>query len=226
MTVLAATPPSWSGFGFDGNWDVVWYYTLAHLRITAIALVLGAVVAFPLGLVGYRRRRSYAAILGLTSVLYTIPSLSLLVLLGLGFGLGLLNDRPLIVALAIYTLAILVRNLVEGLRAVPDSVKEAATGVGYTSRRSLIAIELPLAVPAIIAGLRVAAVSTISLVSVGGVLGRGGLGFLFFEGYRRNRTSEIVAGIAACIVLAVVVDIALVLTRRVLTPWTPARAAR
>jgi osmoprotectant transport system permease protein len=226
VTSLAASPPSWSGFGFDGNWDVVWYYTLVHLRITAIALVLGAVVAFPLGLLGYRWRRSYGTILGLTSVLYTIPSLSLLVLLGLGFGLGLLSDRPLIVALAIYTLAILVRNLVEGLRAVPDSVKEAATGVGYTPRRSLLAIELPLAVPAIIAGLRVAAVSTISLVSVGGVLGRGGLGFLFFEGYRRNRTSEIVAGIAASIVLAVVVDIALVLTRRVLTPWTPARAAR
>jgi osmoprotectant transport system permease protein len=226
MNLLAASPPSWSGFGFDGNWDVVWYYTVVHLRITAIALVLGAVVAFPLGLVGYRRRRSYPVILSVTGVLYTIPSLSLLVLLGLGFGLGLLNDKPLIVALAIYTLAILVRNLVEGLRAVPDSVKEAATGVGYTPRRSLFAVELPLAVPAIIAGLRVAAVSTISLVSVGGVLGRGGLGFLFFEGYRRNRTSEIVAGIAASVVLALVVDLGLVLTRRVLSPWTPARAAR
>jgi osmoprotectant transport system permease protein len=183
-------------------------------------------VAFPLGLVGHRWRRSYPAILGFTGVLYTIPSLSLLVLLGLGFGLGLLNDRPLIVALAVYTLAILVRNLVEGLRAVPDSVKDAATGVGYTPLRSLLTIELPLAVPAIIAGLRVAAVSTISLVSVGGVLGRGGLGFLFFEGFRRNRTSEILAGIGASIVLALVVDLALILTRRLLTPWTPARAAR
>jgi osmoprotectant transport system permease protein len=223
---LAARPPSWSGFGYDGNWDVVWHYTIVHLRIAALALVLGAAVAFPLGLAGYRWRRSYPAILGVTSVLYTIPSLSLLVLLGLGFGLGLLNDTPLIVALAIYTLAILVRNLVEGLRAVPGSVKDAATGVGYTPLRSLLTIELPLAIPAVIAGLRVAAVSTISLVSVGGVLGRGGLGFLFFEGYRRNRTSEIIAGIGASILLAVVVDIALVLTRRVLTPWTPARAGR
>jgi osmoprotectant transport system permease protein len=226
ILLLAARPPSWSGFGFDGNWDVVWHYTIVHLRIAALALVLGAAVAFPLGLAGYRWRRSYPAILGVTSVLYTIPSLSLLVLLGLGFGLGLLNDTPLIVALAIYTLAILVRNLVEGLRAVPGSVKDAATGVGYTPLRSLLAIELPLAIPAVIAGLRVAAVSTISLVSVGGVLGRGGLGFLFFEGYRRNRTSEIIAGIGASILLAVVVDIALVLTRRVLTPWTPARAGR
>jgi osmoprotectant transport system permease protein len=226
ILLLAARPPSWSGFGFDGNWDVVGHYTIVHLRIAALALVLGAAVAFPLGLAGYRWRRSYPAILGVTSVLYTIPSLSLLVLLGLGFGLGLLNDTPLIVALAIYTLAILVRNLVEGLRAVPGSVKDAATGVGYTPLRSLLTIELPLAIPAVIAGLRVAAVSTISLVSVGGVLGRGGLGFLFFEGYRRNRTSEIIAGIGASILLAVVVDIALVLTRRVLTPWTPARAGR
>jgi osmoprotectant transport system permease protein len=226
IPLVGAQPPSWSGFGFDGNWDVVWHYTLVHLRITAIALALGAAVAFPLGLAGYRWRRSYPALLGVTNVLYTVPSLSLLVLLGLGLGLGLLNDRPLIVALAIYTLAILVRNLVEGLRGVPGSVKDAATGVGYTPLRSLLAIELPLAVPAIMAGLRVAAVSTISLVSVGGVLGRGGLGFLFFEGYRRNRTSEIIAGIGASVLLAVAVDIALVLTRRVLTPWTPPRAAR
>ena len=130
----AARPPSWSGFGFDGNWDVVWHYTLVHLRITASPWRSARLVAFPLGLAGYRWRRSYPAILGVTNVLYTIPSLSLIVLLGLGFGLGLLNDKPLIVALAIYTLAILVRNLVEGLRAVPDSVKEAAAGVGYTPR--------------------------------------------------------------------------------------------
>ncbi len=221
-----ARPPSWSGFGIDGNWDVVWYWTLVHLRITVIALVLGALVAFPLGLAGYRWRRSYPAILGVSNVLYTIPSLSLIVLLGLGFGLGLLNDKPLIVALAIYTLAILVRNLVEGLRAVPAPVTDAATGVGYTPLRRLLRVELPLALPAVFAGLRVAAVSTISLVSVGGVLGRGGLGFLFFEGYRRNRTSEIVAGIVASILLAVVVDLVLVFSRWAMTPWIRARSAR
>lgn len=221
-----ARPPSWSGFGIDGNWDVVWYWTVVHLRITVIALVLGALVAFPVGLAGYRWRRSYPVILGVSNVLYTIPSLSLIVLLGLGFGLGLLNDKPLIVALAIYTLAILVRNLVEGLRAVPAPVTDAATGVGYTPLRRLLAVELPLALPAIFAGLRVAAVSTISLVSVGGVLGRGGLGYLFFEGYRRNRTSEIVAGIIASILLAVVVDLVLVFSRWVLTPWIRVRTAR
>jgi osmoprotectant transport system permease protein len=224
--LIPARPPSWSGFGIDGNWDVVWYWTLVHLRITVIALVLGAVVAFPVGLAGYRWRRTYPVFLGVSNVLYTIPSLSLIVLLGLGFGLGLLNDKPLIVALAIYTLAILVRNLVEGLRAVPEPVTDAATGVGYTPLRRLLGVELPLALPAIFAGLRVAAVSTISLVSVGGVLGRGGLGFLFFEGYRRNRTSEIVAGIVASILLAVVVDLVLVFSRWAMTPWIRARSAR
>jgi len=224
--VNLARPPSWSGFSIDGNWDVVWYWTLVHLRITIIALVLGAVVAFPVGLAGYRWRRTYPVFLGVSNVLYTIPSLSLIVLLGLGFGLGLLNDMPLIVALAIYTLAILVRNLVEGLRAVPEPVTDAATGVGYTPLRRLLRVELPLALPAIFAGLRVAAVSTISLVSVGGVLGRGGLGYLFFEGYRRNRPTEIVAGIIASIVLAVVVDLVLVFSRRAMTPWIRVRAAR
>jgi osmoprotectant transport system permease protein len=223
---IPSRPPSWSGFGYDGNWDVVWHYTLAHLEITLLALALGALVAFPLGLAGYRWRRTYPAILGIANVLYTIPSLALIIVLGIGFGLGLLNDKPLIVALAIYALAILVRNLVEGLRAVPDHVKDAALGMGYTPTRRLFAVELPLALPAIMAGLRVAAVSTISLVSVGGVLGRGGLGFLFFEGYRRDRPNEIWAGIGASIVLAVLVDVLLVLARRAMTPWIRERTAR
>lgn len=222
--MILARPPQWSGFGYDGNWDVVWYYTLVHLRLTLIALVLGAVVAFPLGLAGYRWRRAYPFILGFSNTLYTIPSLSLILILSIP--LGLLNDKPLVVALAIYTLAILVRNIVEGLRSVGDPVKDAALGMGYTPTRRLFAVELPLALPAIVAGLRVAAVSTISLVSVGGVIGRGGLGFLFFEGYRRDRTSEILAGIGASIVLAVLVDVTLVLARRSLTPWSRTRVAR
>ena len=221
--MIFARPPSWSGFGYQGNWDVVWHYTLVHLRLSVIAIALGAVVAFPLAIAGYWWRRSYPWILGASNTLYTIPSLALIILLSIP--LGLLNDRPLIAALAIYTLAILVRNMVEGLRAVAPSVRDAAAGMGYTPVRRLFAIELPLAVPAVIAGLRVAAVSTISLLSIGGVLGRGGLGFLFFEGYRRDRASEVWAGIGASIVLAVVVDAVLVLGRRALTPWLRRRAA-
>ena len=145
--------PSWSGDQMSGNWDVLRYYTLDHLRITFLALGLGILVAFPLGLLGYRWRRIYAPILSVSNVLYSIPSLALLVLLGTVFG-RILSDRPLIVTLAIYTLAILVRNLVEGLRAVPAEVKDAALAMGYTPRRRLFAVELPLALPAVVAGLQ------------------------------------------------------------------------
>ena len=121
---------------------------------------------------------------------------------------------------------ILVRNLVEGLRAVPAEVKDAALAMGYTRRRRLFAVELPLALPAVIAGLRVATVSTVSLVSVGGALGLGGLGFLFFHGYRRDLQSEIIAGIVVSVALAVVLDLVIVLAGRLVTPWARQRAAR
>jgi osmoprotectant transport system permease protein len=215
--------PSWSGDQMSGNWDVLQYYTLDHLRLTLLALAIGVLVAFPLGLASYRWRRAYTPVLAVTNALYSIPSLALIVLLAGAFG-EVLSDRPLIVTLAIYTLAIIVRNVVEGLRAVPDDVKDAALAVGYTSRRRLFTVELPLAVPAIIAGLRVATVSTISLVSVGGVVGLGGLGFLFFHGYRRDLGVEIWAGIITSVLLAVVLDALIVTAGKLLTPWARKRA--
>jgi osmoprotectant transport system permease protein len=217
--------PSWSGDQMSGNWDVLQYYTFDHMRIALLALALGAIVAFPLGILSYQWRRAYPPILAVTNALYSIPSLALIVLLASAFG-TVLSDRPLIVTLAVYTLAILVRNVVEGLRAVPAEVKDAALAMGYTPRRRLFAIELPLALPAIIAGLRVATVSTISLVSIGGVVGLGGLGFLFFHGYRRDLNSEIWAGIITSILLAVVLDTLIVLAGRILAPWTRRGAAR
>jgi osmoprotectant transport system permease protein len=216
-----ARPPSWSGRQLDGNADVLWHYAGAHLRLSAIALLLGFAVALPLGVLGHRRRRTYPVILGAANALYTIPSLALFVLLGPIFG-TLLDDRPLVAALAIYALAILVRNVVEGLRAVPDHVQDAAVAMGYTPLRRLLAVELPMAVPVIGAGLRVAAVSTISLLTVGGAIGRGGLGQLFRDGVTRNITLEIQAGIVAAVVLAVVVDLVLVVAIRLLTPWSAA----
>lgn len=220
MTGALAAAPQWSGRRFAGNWDVVRYYAFAHLRVTLLALVIGAAVAFGLGLLGYRFRRSYPVILSVTNVLYTVPSLAFFVLLGAVF--GFLSNTNIVVALAVYALAILVRNLVEGLRSVPDHVKDAALAVGYSPTRRLFAIELPLALPAVVAGLRVAAVSTISLVTVGGAIGRGGLGFLFFDGQRKANNHEIWAGLVATIVLAVVLDALLVLAGRLATPWSRA----
>jgi osmoprotectant transport system permease protein len=221
---LILEAPSWSRDRFSGNWDVVWSYTKIHLRITVLALALGVALAFPLGIIGYRWRRAYPPILSITNVLYTVPSLALFVILAAPF--GLLSDNNLIVALAIYTLAILVRNIVEGLRAVPDHVKDAALAQGYTPLRRLFAVELPLAVPTILAGLRVATVSTVSLVSVGGLLGRGGLGFLFVRGYQVTNWTEMIAALAASVVLAVVLDVVLMAAGRAATPWTRATGGR
>jgi osmoprotectant transport system permease protein len=203
------------------NIDVVLQDLWQHIEITVAALVLGAVIAFPVGLIAYRWRRTYPAILAITQVLYTIPSLALFVLLINAVGLG---TEPVIIGLAIYSLVILVRNLVEGLRGVPPEVTDAATAMGYRETKRLFAVELPLALPAIVAGLRVATVSTISLVSVGALIGTGGLGQLFIHGFQIDNPIEIWTGILLTVVLALVADLLIVGGGRLLTPWT--RAAR
>jgi osmoprotectant transport system permease protein len=203
------------------NIDVVLSDLWQHIEITVAALALGAAIAFPVGLIAYRWRRSYPPILAITQVLYTIPSLALFVLLINAFGLG---TEPVIIGLAIYSLVILVRNLVEGLRGVPPEVTDAATAMGYKETKRLFAVELPLALPAIVAGLRVATVSTISLVSVGALIGTGGLGQLFIHGFQIDNPIEIWTGILLTVVLALVADLLIVGGGRLLTPWT--RAAR
>ena len=203
------------------NIDVVLSDLWQHIEITLVALALGIVIAFPVGLAAYRWRRSYPPILAITQVLYTIPSLALFVLLINVVGLG---AEPVIIGLAIYSLVILVRNLVEGLRGVPPEVTDAASAMGYRETRRLFAVELPLALPAIVAGLRVATVSTISLVSVGALIGTGGLGQLFIHGFQIDNPIEIWTGILLTVVLALVFDLLIVGGGRLLTPWT--RAAR
>ena len=203
----------------DRNFDVVLDDMREHIQITVISLLLGIVVAFPIGLVAYRYRRTYPTILALTQVAYTIPSIALFVLFVNAFGLG---QTPVVLGLAIYTLVILVRNLVEGLRGVPANVLDAATAMGYRQTRRLFAVELPLALPAIVAGLRVATVSTISLVSVGALVGTGGLGQLFIHGFQIDNPIEVWTGIVATLLLALVFDLLIVGGGRLLTPWTRA----
>ena len=203
------------------NIDVVLSDLWQHIEITLAALGLGIVIAFPIGLIAYRWRRTYPPILAVTQVLYTIPSLALFVLLINAVGLG---AEPVIIGLAIYSLVILVRNLVEGLRGVPPEVTDAATAMGYKETKRLFVVELPLALPAIVAGLRVATVSTISLVSVGALIGSGGLGQLFIHGFQIDNPIEIWTGILLTVVLALVFDLLIVGGGRLLTPWT--RAAR
>jgi osmoprotectant transport system permease protein len=171
-----------------------------------------------------RHRGTYPVLLTVTNVIYAIPALTLFVLLSPW--LGYLNDKPIIIAMALYTLVILVRNIVEGIRAVPDSVLRAADGMGYRPFRRFVAVELPLALPGIVAGLRLATVSTVSLISVGALIGRGALGRMFADGYQRHINVELWAAMIATMSLALLFDLVIHTAGRALTPWTRAREAR
>lgn len=218
-----ADAPLWNGRQLAGNWDVIWYYVAQHARYTVVAVALGFLVALPAAYLATRVRAVYPAMLAATNVLYSIPALALFVVLG--GALGFTNDKPIVVAMALYTLVILVRNLVESIRTVPDPVLRAADGMGYRSLRRFVAVELPLARPGIIAGLRLATVSTVSLISVGGMIGRGALGRMFSEGFQRKINIEIWAALVAVIVLALVFDLALYALGRATTPWLRTRRA-
>lgn len=203
----------------DRNLDTVLDDLSEHIQIALISLLLGCLIAFPVGLIAYRWRAAYGPLLAITQVLYTVPSLALFVLLINAVGIG---QTPVIIGLTIYSLVILVRNLVEGLRAVPPDVIDAATAMGFRKTRRLFAVELPIAIPAIVAGLRLACVSNISLVSVGALIGTGGLGQLFIHGFQIDNQIEIWTGIVVTIALALFLDLLIVGGGRLLTPWTRA----
>ena len=195
--------------------------TIQHLLFTVVAVVLGFAISFSLSLWAVRRRRVYAPITGVAGILYTIPSLALFAALVPITGLSILTA---IIPLVLYTILILVRNVVAGFDAVPADVNEAADGMGYTGRQRLRAVELPLALPLIVAGVRVASVSTIGLVTITGALGDrfGGLGFFIFEGYRRGFPTEILFGAIPAMILAITVDLSLVAAQGRLSPWSHA----
>ena len=214
---LLADAPLWNGRQLAGNWDVVWYYAVQHLRYTVLAVCFGFVLALPLAYLAVRRQRSYPLLLGVTNVIYAVPALTLFVVMGPW--LGFTNDKPIIVAMTLYTLVILVRNIVEGIRAVPEPVLRAADGMGFRPFRRFASVEMPLALPGVVAGLRLATVSTVSLISVGAIIGRGGLGRLFSDGYQRRINIEIWAGLVTTMLLALVLDLLIYAAGRQATPW-------
>ncbi len=191
--------------------------TAEHLVITLASVALGVLIAFPLALLARRLPRLESAILGVSTGIYTIPSLALFPLLVPFTGLSL---TTVVIGLALYALTILVRAMLEGLRSVPDDVKESATGLGYGNARLLFRIELPLALPVMMAGLRVATVSTVALTTVGTLVSYGGLGNLIKEGVDTNFRAELFTASVLCVAMAVVLDVLLVLAQRLLTPWT------
>ena len=191
--------------------------TLEHLQITALAIVLGVLIAFPLALVARRYVRLESTVLGVATGIYTIPSLALLPLMVPFTGL---SKTTVVIALALYALTILVRAILEGLRGVPDEVVESARGLGYGNTRLLLRVELPLAIPVIMAGLRVATVSTVALTTIGSLVAYGGLGNLIKDGVNSNFRAELFTASVLCVVLAVLLDVVIVTSQRVLTPWT------
>ena len=187
-----------------------------HVELTVIAVGVGFVIAFALSLLILRMPRAEGPITWITGTLYTIPSLALFALLIPYTGLTILTAE---IGLVGYTLLIFINNIVRGIRGVPADVREAAVGMGYTPREVLWRIELPLAAAVIIAGTRIATVSTIGLVTVTALIGQGGFGFLILIGLQRFFTTELIAGAVLSVALAVVADALLVLLQRRLTPW-------
>jgi osmoprotectant transport system permease protein len=202
-----------------GNLGRIGDLTLEHAVYSLIPVLLGLVLAVPVAWVANRTRVLRAVVINVAGLLFTIPSIALFVMLPAVLGTRILDLTNVIVALTIYTVALLVRSVADALRAVPQPVVAAATAMGYTPLRRFFAVELPLAVPVIVAGTRVAAVSSISLFTVGAVIGFGGLGQMFTDGFQRDIPQEIVAGIVIVLLLALVVDGLLLLAGRALTPW-------
>lgn len=191
-----------------------------HITLTLVSVLIGLAVAVPLA-VAARRAHVAPVLLGAATIVYTIPSVALFSLFIPFTGI---SATTVVIGLVLYSLTILLRNSLAGLDAVPGEVREAARGMGMGPTRLLLRVELPLAVPAIMAGLRVATVSTVALTTVGGIIGYGGLGNLIFDGLNTRFRSQVLTASVLCVVLAVLADLLLLAAGRMLTPWQRAGA--
>ncbi|CAN5818962.1 ABC transporter permease [soil metagenome] len=205
----------------DWDWvadhrELIWDLFRSHVELTVVAVVIGLALSFPLALAARRWRLLYGPVLSATGVLYAIPSLALFALLLPWTGL---TRTTALIGLVSYTLLILVRNIVAGLDGVAPEVREAATAMGMRGPLRLVSVELPLALPAVVAGIRVATVTTIGLVTVAALIGHGGLGQLILDGLNRSFPTPLIVGSALSVALAAVADVALVGAQRLLSPW-------
>ena len=218
VLALDEAPNPWFDAGYVvDNWDSILRYLGEHVRLTVGAVVLGALIALPLALLARRNRFLAGPVLAVSTIVYTIPSLAMFAFI---FPFTGLSATTVLIGLVAYSLVILVRNFLTGLRGVPDDVREAARGMGYGSAALFWKIDLPLAMPAFITGLRIATVSTVALVTVGVLVGHGGLGQLILGGFNANfYRAEIVTGTVLCILLALLADVLLVGAERLVTPW-------
>ncbi len=205
------------------NRDDVWLALGEHIWLTLLAVTIGLALSVPIGIFAARHRRFYAPVIALSGFLYTIPSLALFAFLTPWTGLSTTTAE---IGLVSYTLLILIRNVVAGLDGVAPDVKEAARAMGYSDRQLLWNVEVPLALPAIVAGLRIATVTTIGLVTVTALIGKGGVGYFILLGLSRTFSTAIILGAALAVVLAIVFDLVLLWGQRSLMPWTRAASSR
>jgi osmoprotectant transport system permease protein len=206
------------------NWPTIMPLLVQHVRLTVVSVLVGTLIALPLALLARRSRILTGPVLALSTIVYTIPSLAMFAFIAPYTGL---TELTVEIGLVLYSLVILVRNFLVGLQSVPAEVREAAHGMGYGAGRLFLQVELPLALPSIVTGLRIATVSTVALVTVGVIVGQGGLGqVIVVLGFGANYyRPPIVFGTLACVLLALVADQLLALAGRALTPWTRAGAA-
>ncbi len=207
----------------ENNVDEIQEATVRHLELVGVSMALAIAVSIPLAILVRRRKYSYAAVNTTLGALYTVPSLAMFAFLLSFVGIGF---EPAVIALAVYCLQLIVRNTVVGLRGVSEPVKEAARGMGLTGRQTLMKVELPLAMPAIFAGIRLAAVSTVGIATIAVYIGAGGLGELIVnDGIQRGLfVTPILVGAVIATVMAIVIDLLLIGLERLLTPWQRARA--
>ncbi len=201
------------------NLDLIWELTVQHIRLSIPPIVLGFIISIPIGWFAYRFKLTRGLILTVAGLLYTIPSLAMFVILPAVLGISILSELNVTIALTIYAVAILARSVADALASVDPAVLESATAVGFSSFRRFWRVELPLAGPVILAGLRVAAVSTVALVTVGILIGVQSLGYLFTNGQQRGIVAEILAGVVMTVVVALLIDAVLVVLGRVVLPW-------
>jgi osmoprotectant transport system permease protein len=221
LLALDEAPNPWFSPSYVAdNWDTIVGYLGEHIRLTVLAVILGTAIALPLALIARRSRYLAGPVLGLSTVVYTIPSLAMFALI---FPFTGLSSTTVLIGLVLYSLVILVRNFLAGLQGVPADVREAARGMGYGSGRLFLQVDMPLALPTFMAGLRIATVSTVALTTVGVLVGHGGLGQLIVGGFNANfYRAEIVTGAVGCVLLALAFDVLLAGVERLLTPWSRA----
>ncbi len=198
------------------NWTQIGQYTLDNAFLGLLPPLIGLAISVPLGVASVRWRWVYPPLLSLTSAIYAIPSLAIFVVLVDYTGL---SNLTVIITLALFSLCVLLPNVVDGLRGVAEPVRQAATAMGFGEVRRLVQVELPIAIPVVLAGLRIAVVSSISLASVAQLIGVGSLGYFFIDGLQRSFPTEIYVAIVLVLALALVADLILVTAGRLLTPW-------